>query len=291
MKLHPPYAQKRWVRISCFALGIITPIVFFSMSHQPWKTNRSSILLLQNIVYPFETVVNSLQFISKDLWQRYIDLQDLKKENIELTAKVRQLEAQIVNYNEVQTEFKKLRELINFKDQLSFETVPAQVINTNYQTPFKMLRVTLPHNHQDFAIGNAVILSTGIVGKIIRLGDIIGTHGYADIQLITDLNSHIDVFVRRTLEHGILSGLGTNFCQLRFQGHEDIKIGDEIISSGLLNIFPKGLAIGKVVKISYSPDNVSQTIIVKPNVSFEDIQEVLLIKPLNLDIQGEISKK
>ena len=59
---------------------------------------------------------------------------------------------------------------------------------------------------------------------------------------------------------------------------KEIRIGDTIITSGILGGFPKGLPVGRVMRISYESDNVTQIITVEPWVDYRRVEEVFVIE-------------
>ena len=57
-----------------------------------------------------------------------------------------------------------------------------------------------------------------------------------------------------------------------------VSIGSEVITSGEFSIFPKGLPVGKIVKVERIKTLRLQKIIVKPYIDIGAIDEVFIIK-------------
>ncbi|MBM15676.1 MAG: rod shape-determining protein MreC, partial [Nitrospina sp.] len=55
-----------------------------------------------------------------------------------------------------------------------------------------------------------------------------------------------------------------------------IKAGDQVLSSGLGGIFPKGLVIGTVSKVIKKKQDLFQEIILSPSPDFSKLEEVLI---------------
>ena len=83
---------------------------------------------------------------------------------------------------------------------------------------------------------------------------------------------------------GVLRGYESHAI-LTLNRRSEIKIGDTVITSGIIGGFPKGLPIGKVVKISYESDHISQSIKVEPWVDFERVEEVIVLETHDPEIQ------
>ena len=58
----------------------------------------------------------------------------------------------------------------------------------------------------------------------------------------------------------------------------DVKIGDTVITSGIVGGFPKGLPVGRVTKVSYETNELSQIVMIEPWADYRKLEEVLIIK-------------
>jgi rod shape-determining protein MreC len=117
-----------------------------------------------------------------------------------------------------------------------------------------------------------VVSSNGIVGKVIRAG-----FKFSDVQLIVDYDSNVDVLVQRNRIRGVLGGYANESCRLTLQRSAEVRIGDTLVTSGIVGSFPKGLPVGKVIRISFETDNVSQVITVEPWVDHRRLEEVIVL--------------
>ena len=54
-----------------------------------------------------------------------------------------------------------------------------------------------------------------------------------------------------------------------------------VVTSGVGGVFPAGLLVGTVVKVNTSADGLSKEAIIQPYCDFDDIQFVLVIRPLS----------
>jgi rod shape-determining protein MreC len=60
-------------------------------------------------------------------------------------------------------------------------------------------------------------------------------------------------------------------------------VGDEVISSGLDGVYPKGLRIGYISGVIRRNSGMFQEVDVTPHVDFEKLEEVLVITSPNQD--------
>jgi rod shape-determining protein MreC len=84
--------------------------------------------------------------------------------------------------------------------------------------------------------------------------------------------------VQRTRTRGILEGEGGGRCYLRYVSRtEDIQVGDHIVTSGLEEIFPKGLSLGEVARVEKKAYGLFQEIEVMPSADLGRLEELMVI--------------
>jgi rod shape-determining protein MreC len=87
-----------------------------------------------------------------------------------------------------------------------------------------------------------VMAPAGVVGRIVTVG-----RQSARALLLTDLNSRIPVFIRRTGDRGILMGDNSDRPKLAYLPMQSsARVGDEVFTSGDGGIFPAKLPVGVV---------------------------------------------
>lgn len=258
----------------------IAPFFLFSSNKKVWKRiSPSSLLWIQEIIYPFEALWSESSSHVKSLWESYLHLVRAKEENKELKKKLQLLETKLLDYNHQRAEVTRLRSLLNFSNTVMSKTINVEVVGIIGSPPFHSLRISRGYS-DGIKIGMPVISSKGVVGRIIRTGK-----NYSDVQRIGDHQFQIDVLIARNRIRGTLRGGTDNFCTLHLHSRADIKIGDTVTSSGISGSFPKGIPVGRVVKISYEVDNISQTITVKPWVQLSEIEELIVIKRVSHELE------
>jgi rod shape-determining protein MreC len=90
----------------------------------------------------------------------------------------------------------------------------------------------------------------------------------------------VDALVQRTRARGIVVGKSRRLCELRYVDfHEDIRVGDTIIASGLGEVYPKGLLIGTVMSVRQKSYDLFHEVEVKPAVDLTKLEEVLILVP------------
>jgi rod shape-determining protein MreC len=127
---------------------------------------------------------------------------------------------------------------------------------------------------------------------------------YADVTLISDPSSKVEVVIPRTGGRGILTGQGradSYACTIEWLERQGpgtsaadtrLQIGDEVVTSGLGASFPPGLVVGKVTSIG-KDDGMFQRVEVAPAVDVSRVRavEVLLAPPPPPDPDAKQKRK
>lgn len=189
-------------------------------------------------------------------------LQDLKK----YMAKQHQL-----NYLEKENE--KLRSLLNIKKTSSakLRLVTSEIVNRPLDQ-WDQIIIINKGTKDGITKDSPVLCEDGIIGRVSET-----TEHYSQVQLITDPNLKISAEISRTKSNGIIQGkLGAPLEMKYISRDDEVKIGDEIISSSLSFTYPKGLPIGTVSSVQKSDFALFQDITVKPSVDFSKIRFVFV---------------
>ncbi|WP_159455366.1 rod shape-determining protein MreC [Pseudobacteriovorax antillogorgiicola] len=245
---------------------------------QPWSTTSSLGMLLQEVAYPFEYAWNTTTGFVSSTWRHYIALSETAKENTDLRSEINGLKTKILDYDEKVQEISRLRKLLGFVQHYDQRHLVAEVIGSSKDSAFRSLRIN--KGEWDGArVGMPIVTADGVVGRIIRTGQ-----KFSDVHLLSDSNFNIDILLQRTRVRGVLQGYGSHAI-LTLNRRAEIRIGDTVITSGIVGGFPKGLPVGRVVKISYESDHISQSIKVEPWVDFERVEEVIVLETHDPEIQ------
>jgi rod shape-determining protein MreC len=119
----------------------------------------------------------------------------------------------------------------------------------------------------------AVVHPRGVVGQITSVSS-----SSARVLLVSDHSSGVDVLIQGSRVRGVLEGAGEKVCELKFVTKENlVKVGDVVVTSGMDQVFPKGLIVGTVSEVSSQTGTLFQTIEVRPAVNFARVEEVVVV--------------
>src|SRR5262245_34560901 len=206
---------------------------------------------LLRITAPLETGVSWVIEGIGGVWSRYVALVDVEAENRELREDNERLRKELAEMSRRAYDVAALEELAVLKKHTPTDTIGARVIAAPLSPQFRVLRLRLDRGSRDVQRDMAVIAGTGPVGKIDKV-----TGDYADVMLVSDTRSKIEVVVKRTGARGWLIGLGRpdsyactiSALELAPQSDLRAKVGDELVTSGVGSVFPPGLVVGAIDK-------------------------------------------
>ncbi|MBC7691660.1 MAG: rod shape-determining protein MreC [Methylotenera sp.] len=253
-------------------LFLLIPVIAIDTSTRAPRDYRLYDKMILGITSPIQTAISwSLeQFVSG--FHNYIYLFHTRQDNLALTEENRKLQGTIASLKEAQNENLRLRKLLSFEETYRFESVVARVIAKDVSTEFRAVRINRGEN-SGIQKSMAVVTNEGVVGRVLRT-----TRDTADVVTILDLASAIDSIVERSRARGIVEGKTDEVCELKYALRtDDIIPGDQLISSGLGGVFPKGVPVGTVSRVFKRKFGISQDVEVRPSVDFSKLEEVMVV--------------
>ena len=220
-----------------------------------------------------------------DFFERVFSSTDLDKENEQLKVQLAQYEIIENELNTLREENERLKGLLNYTDiTQNYTYVTARVIGKSQGVWFSEFTVNAGRN--DGVMENqAVVNSKGLVGRVSSV-----SANTCKVTSIIDSTSDVSVMVERTRDYGFARGIlnvdKNEKLELYYlpSGY-DLVPGDNILTSGIGGIFPKGIAIGTVTEVSRAnEDTEDRNAIIQPAVDFLRLEEVMIV---NMEEQEE----
>jgi len=203
----------------------------------------------------------------------YLNLLNIKKENRELKDLVEKMKIQLNAVEEVKAENARLEKLLFFHQIAPPQLVAGQVIATDLFSPeYSTLKINRG-SRDGIRKGMGAITPDGVVGYVLNT-----QNSYATILTLTDRFARIDAMVQRTRARGVAEGLGKDAIKLKYlQRSDDVQPGDAVITGGQDGVFPKGLLIGTVTRVTKPKFGVTQNVELKPTMDVSRVEELLII--------------
>lgn len=274
--MHPPGRYRTPL------LLILTLLLVFSVLSLSLKRSPALRKVQEIVVSMTAPGLAGLEYVGrsvKQLWQGYFYLVGVRRENAVLQQQLEEYKQREVRFQEAQQALTRLEVLLDLKRQVALPVIGARVIAYD-PTLWSRSAIINQGKVQGVKEGLPVLAPQGIVGRIVAVYP-----EYSKVMLIVDRKSGADAMVQRTRIRGILKGKGGNRCSLEFiPKSADVKVGDLVLASGLVGLYPKGLVFGKVTEANKKNPGVFQEIEVTPNVDLSTLEEVLVVKVATLTL-------
>jgi len=238
--------------------------------------------LTVSVVYTLQNGTRAVTGGIGGFFSHYFFLVGLHDENTRLKKEVEALHGEVYRLQEEGARAKRLREVLRFKKASPLKLIAAEVIGRATHAGSNTLMIS-KGTQEGIVVNQGVITPRGVVGKVVK----VFPHN-AQVLLMTDTKSAIAAIVQRTREEGIVHGLGGgNGAHVKYLPlAAKVAVGDVLITSGLEGSFTKGIRIGRIKEIQILDDDFFLKVIVTPEISFSDMEEVLVLDPSNRLLQA-----
>jgi rod shape-determining protein MreC len=205
------------------------------------------------------------------VWSGYIGLRHLKAENDDLKRQLAAAQVAVQEQRALAGRAQGLQQLLELRDRTKLQTVAAEIIGAAPTLDFRT--VTIDKGTSDGLRSDMAVLAPGgVVGRVVRPGP-----RSAMVQLLIDRNAATGVIIERSRAQGVAMGSGDGRLRLEYMSEVfDVAVGDEVVTSGIDRIYPKGFVIGKVDEIEKS-GGAYKRIGIRPAANFSALEEVLVV--------------
>jgi rod shape-determining protein MreC len=222
-------------------------------------------------VTPFEKSIVWFQSSVANLWHNYFYLRGVRQENRELKQEIERLRIEQVRLNQDAEQARRLQALLGFREQFISKTLAAQVIGSSGSEQSRSIYID-KGSRDGIKPDMAVIIAEGVVGKVLRV-----FRTTSQVLLVNDQTSGVGAILEKSRLQGVLRGTPLGEVVLeKVMSDEAVQPGERVLTSGGDQIFPKGLPVGTVTKVSPGPE-LFLNIRVKPAADLNRLEEVLVI--------------
>lgn len=239
------------------------------------------------IVSPLQRVAVGAGESVRTVWLDYLALADVRTENRLLLERIKGLQAQAATAADLKAENDRLRQLLDLADRRKdLRLRAARVVARTISPYFRVMRIELDVGEGVVEPGMPVISTGGVVGQ---LRTIDGTR--AEVLLITDPRSAIDVVLEQSRARGVAVGTGEAdryAAKLQYL-QRDVKAveGERVLTTGDDGRYPRGLMVGEVKRIGGDDTGPFQRAEAVPVVDLNALDEVFVVLgPTGLSADG-----
>ena len=259
-------------------LLVLFLFVAIGLTAQP----RPSLTLVEgSIVDLFATIQRPFQRVGSffaDLFEQMGQIRTLKVDNERLREEIEQIRNEYDYLLEREQENRRLRDLLDFKENAVYPTMAASVVGRS-ATHWYGTMILDKGSRDGVEKDMPVVTGRGLVGRIITT-----TERTSTVLLLLDPDSGAGGIVQRTRDHGVVLGRpgGENILEMRlFQRESEVRSGDLILTSGLGEVYPKEIPIGTVKEVVRREYGLTTYALIEPFVDYDRLEEVLILLVTN----------
>ena len=260
--------MRRWRSYYFLAVPVTVLVVFFLYP----RLNESFHSFFTTVARPLFVLGSSLRDGLYAVRYHSGNFFDAISKQRHYQERIQELEGQQIRFREMERENHRLKKLLNFSQSLATRTIGARVIAEDV-TLWKRVVLLDKGSRHDLKKDMPVVVPEGLIGRILEVKPYT-SHAI----LLPDPDSRVSALTATSRAQGIVAGVGTGKLQMKYLSTDaEVAIGEDVTTSGVGSVFPKGLQIGKIESIERDPDGLHLLANVKPSVPFSKIEEVLCL--------------
>jgi rod shape-determining protein MreC len=245
--------DRRWIALCTIGLVVL------AMMNLPDSASLRVKGAVRDGISPLQAVLRGGVRELQDIFRYIRGIRDMAKENRGLSEEIVYLRGEMRMARELERDNQMMRDLLGFVRRFPNRLISCEVIGRDSTGWWQTARLD-KGAAAGVAEGRAVITQDGLIGRTVSVSD-----RTADVRLLSDPSCKVSVRLSRSGIFGVVTGLGVKpgeqpACRMDFiLQTADVQEGDEVVTSGLGGLFPKGLLVGNVVRVEMDSAGLYQT--------------------------------
>ncbi len=226
-----------------------------------------------DLVAPFYHVTDVPSEVREWTEDNLLSRDELLSENERLENENLILRRRTMTLASTQAENARMRQLLSASELVEEHVLIAELVGTPPGTEAHRLIIDRG-SLDDVHIGQPVIDASGVFGQVVVAGD-----ETSELILISDPEHALPVEVLRNGARAIAHGTG-DYGELRLRNVSptlDIRVGDELVSSGFGRKFPRGYPVGTVSSVERQSSSPFMDIRILPTAGLQTSRQLLLV--------------
>jgi rod shape-determining protein MreC len=273
--------KKKHMFIFLIVLMVLVGLIGFSL------TKRSNLTVVEDFVHDsvgwVQQLVNEPIQFTTTFFSNINEIKNVYTENQVLKSQLEEVRQLEYENQELVKELEELQTIVGKTETdflQNFEAIQASVVARSKENWFK--QITINKGTQDGVQPTmAVITGAGMIGKVQSSSPFTSTvlllNGFDRSNRIS---VNIDQEDTATDMSGFIVGYDeeTELLLLELnENNDNLQAGQQVFSSGLGGVFPKGLEIGKVTEVTEGRYSLTKVAYVEPSADLESVHHVMVI--------------
>jgi len=266
------FLRKRFRNLIILSILIVLCLIVATVSFKDYHLVKNIRIEILDFFRPAQEKIYSffhplVNFINNT--RDYFDLVEKVRILEEENSSLRKDYSENIN---LKVENNALRQLLGIKLRKDFKTKPAKVIGF-YESKWQSEIILNVGRNDGVLEGMGVINEDGLIGVVILSAD-----SSARVRLINDPQSSFGARILSSRKLGMVEGSPDKKIYLNYIPKGELVFkGDILITSEYGHLLPPEILIGRVKRVTESPDDPYKQIEVEPFVDFKELEYVLVI--------------
>ncbi len=244
--------DRRWIALC--AIGLIV-LAMMNLSDSASLRVKG---VVRDGISPLQGVLRGGVRELREIFRYIRGIGDLALENRALSEEIVYLRGEMRMARELDRDNQMLRDSLEFVRRFPNRLISCEVVGRDSTGWWQTVRLDKGAS-SGVTEGRAVITPDGLIGRTVSVSD-----RTADVLLLSDPSCKVSVRLDRSGVFGVVSGLGNKpgeqpACRMDYILRDaDVVEGDEVVTSGMGGLFPKGLIVGRVQRLEMSEGGLYQ---------------------------------
>lgn len=250
-------------------LAIGVSLVIFDSRYHALEGLRSGLSLM---LQPVREFLRAPTELADELGGFFTRHRALQKERDALLVERANLLATTADARDLARENRELRSLLALAPRHDVQHVRAALLYKGHDWFAQRLMIDRGAA-AGLRSGLPVIDAAGLMGQIQRVYP-----GSSEITLVSSPNHLTPVQVERTARRGLAAGSGQGLLELRYMpSHADVRVGDRLLTSGIDGVYPSGIPVARVIRVSRSQSSPYLRVECLPLAGLDRARSVLVL--------------
>ncbi|QHJ71578.1 rod shape-determining protein MreC [Planococcus halotolerans] len=276
-------------RLILLMLGVILLVALISYSLRDRDNVSFPEQIIKDTVGAGQSLFSGPAHFVTGIFDNVDSLLNTYKENQHLKGRLEEFAAVQAEVTDLRSENGQLKEIVGKEADLrDYNPIQSTVIARNPDQWEE--KVILNKGETDgVKLNMAVMTAQGLIGKVSLVTDLTST-----VELISTQNPNyrVSAMVIGGEEgvFGLIEGYDAERRELllkRIDAEIELEVGQQVVSSGLGGIFPKGLVIGEITEITIDEFGLTKLAYVKPAADFTLLNHVMIADREMPETDGE----
>lgn len=228
-------------------------------------------------------VQSPITSITSGVYNYFVSISTLRSaadENDTLKARVQELEVEVKQKADLNTENERLRALLQLKETRKYKILTARIIGRDPSVWFDSSIINRG-SLDGVTLNMPVVADGGLIGRVVAVGPLT-----AQVDLVTYSKSAVGGIVGEiegSNALGVVAGTSKkDLLEMKYvPGTIEVQVGQIVYTTGQDGIFPPGLKLGEIISVVSGSATTPHQIQIRPSAKLSSMQEVgvLLYQP------------